>query len=266
MMRLDGIKLSDTIDRNFGPVGQCVPPHNRWNKQVQQQLRQLIQMGASAELIEVVHNGFVVSTSGRQLSPSQVALMWETYQAASPGKEGRAYVNPDPWYVASSAAVSHIKVFIVPVQQDWENLIIEALGEWNKPALESCINIEIVHSAEAANCIAEVYYKDDQLLGKAEWPKNRQVGEKIEINSYYSSAQYTRDYYYNTIVHEMGHAMGISHSGGEDGIFGIPDTLVPGTNPDENPDDVMFTSAHPWPSEGFSADERLAIKTLFARL
>jgi hypothetical protein len=243
----------------FPPVGQCLPVRNRWSEEVQAQLSQLIDLGGDPRFIEVVPGGFIVSANGRRISSEQVRMLWQ----ARLQERSRAWINPYPQFVACAEAVSQIKVFIRPAPEGWHEFITRALQEWNNPQLQSCIDIQIVDTELQANCVAEVYYKEDGLLGYADWPENYRVGHFVQINSYYLSDQYDERYYYNTIVHEMGHAMGLSHSGGQDGIFGIPDQRVAGTRDEADPGDMMFSEGHPW--QGISADEQLAVRTIWPR-
>lgn len=247
---------------NFGAVGQCLPAHSRRNPEVQAQLDQLAQMGFDRDLIDVVPKGFILSSSGRRVSSAQVAELWQDFNKSATPIHERAYVAPDPWYIASRGAVSQIKVHVHdPFNFGWDDFIRYALEEWNRADLQSCIHITFVDTPQAADCRVQTYWADDLLLGAAEWPRGQRVGVEVNINVRYFSEDYDEAFYFNTIVHEMGHAMGLAHSGGEDGSFEVPDLLLPGTSPDPHPDDLMYTSGHPW--KGFSEDERLAIKALW---
>ena len=248
---------------HFGPVCQCVPAHNRWSPETQKQLGYLSKMGFKAEFVEVVPKGFIIEPNGRCITGQHVEELWQNYQQSEEHKKGRAYMAPDPWYIASPAAVSNVKVFVNDIfNAGWKDFIQAALNEWNNPDLESCINIQFVDTPDEANCQVYMYWAEDGRLGEAQWPWGYEIGVEIAINNFYY-AQFGPEIYYNTIVHEMGHAMGLTHSGGEDSSFpvGFPDLLVPGTSPEPNPNDVMYTSGHEW--KGFSADERKAIKYLW---
>jgi len=174
----------------------------------------------------------------------------------------QAYMFPGG-YIASVAAVSRIKVYIDDRVGGWVPLIQQALDEWNNPQLESAVHIDVVPLSAGADCVLGTYVEDDGYMGYASPPDwySKAVGNNVLINTLYFSQGYDEYDYYNCIVHEMGHAMGLAHSGGEDPSFSVPDILIPNTHLPADPDDLMYTSVHPW--KGFSADEVQAIRTLW---
>lgn len=177
--------------------------------------------------------------------------------------QGRAYVFPDKYYVASTAAVSDIKVWIdTAIPDAWQLLIYRALSHWNADSLQSSISLRFVSQQSDADTLVRSYDIEDGLLGWADMPAFSAVGRSVNINRHYGSL-YSDSIYTNTIVHEMGHALGFAHAGGEDPSFGLPDRHLAHTSPFKDPRAVMASAGHEW--YGFSADEKDAMRLLHPR-
>ncbi len=224
-------------------------------------VRQVLQRtGHRIDRLHKVDSGYLIAHGDCQcalrVSAEQVAKLREGLDDA----QGRAYVFPDKYYVASTAAVSDIKVWIDTVTpDDWQLLIYRALSQWNADSLQSSISLRFVSQQSDADTVVRSYDIEDGLLGWADMPAFSAVGRSVNINRHYASI-YPASIYTNTIVHEMGHALGFAHAGGEDPSFTLPDRHLAHTSPFKDPRAVMASAGHDW--YGFSADEKAAMQLL----
>lgn len=203
--------------------------------------------------------GFVVSPCGMLIPFERVARIQQALDRAKGDKHSRSYIFPIDWYVATPQAAADVKVFVSPMNPVWADLIRDALNEWNNAGPRSGVHLRFVEETEADTTVY-LYSEENGYLGSADMPENGKVGQFLLINAFYH-AIYGDTYYKNTIVHEMGHALGLAHSGGEDPSFRDPDRHIPGTSPEIDPRAVMRSEGHPW--YGWSADELIAIAYLF---
>ncbi|WP_213875182.1 hypothetical protein [Pseudomonas sp. dw_358] len=213
-----------------------------------------------AELVPGV--GFVISSCGMLIGFDRASEIQHRLSELKRDNQSRSYMFPIDWFVATPAAAADIKVYVPPMNAEWDALIREALNEWNNAGPGSGVHLRFVQQPAEADTVVTLYSLDDRKLGHAEIPRDGVIGVELYINVFYAS-DYPASIYKNTIVHEMGHALGLAHSGGEDNIFEPPDRHIPGTSPDIDEKAVMASTVHPW--YGWSADELIAIAYLFPK-
>lgn len=194
------------------------------------------------------------------------------------GDTQKALVYADPHKMdyanASTIVVNNMIPKSLPL---WREALTRAIGKWNDSNL--CSNIHISYGNQYANNRIDViidhpwmFENPATTIADARTPQYGKVGSRIRINSQnFNSANATIQGMTNTLVHEIGHTIGLAHnmSSENDGYI---TSQIPGTsNGDswfENFDSVMYFAQDSFTYEttSFSHDDILAIRALFPSL
>lgn len=146
----------------------------------------------------------------------------------------------------------------------WQGDVVDAVNDWN--AIEgSRVDLTLTTSNTADITIRGVPSLENDAFGKSEFPSNGAPGYQVLIN--FNNSPDTRRR--TTIVHEIGHCMGLRHTNlyarGE-GASDIGGVFITGT-PSEDPNSVMNSGDQPnrqiagW--QGFSQFDVIAFQNLY---
>jgi hypothetical protein len=153
---------------------------------------------------------------------------------------------------------------------DWQAQARQALADWN--AINGSA-VYLVEGSPADITISAGYNSDCGVAALASWPANGQPGPTITVNTNYCGSPNNSSTRRRNMVHEIGHTLGFRHSNWQGYSCGqyvvesaspIGAVQVPGT-PATDAASVMngCTAGASW--TGFSANDQLAVRTLYPR-
>lgn len=176
------------------------------------------------------------------------------------GSLEKAYRYPNPYYASLSAA-SSIDIYIDPSinANGWQSAVNTAISAWNSVSPNCAVRIATTTNSSTADLRISAFTDNTSIVAVGNAPSNGAVGRYINVNTSYNYLNESTKI--NTIVHEIGHTVGLAHTNGQSN-FCTP-VLIPGTSSYNDPNAVMYPYIHAW--NGFSADEVSALNTLFYR-
>jgi hypothetical protein len=149
-------------------------------------------------------------------------------------------------------------------QPAWQTAARQAMAEWNALGQSA---VYLVEGTPADITVRTGYYGLCGIAAEASWPSGQNPGPTITVNTNYCGSPNNSSTKLHNMVHEFGHVLGLRHSNwqarGEVDPAGA--IQVPGT-PATDASSVMNggTAANAW--AGFSANDRVAVRTLYPRV
>ncbi|NOT08393.1 MAG: hypothetical protein HOP28_09330 [Gemmatimonadales bacterium] len=154
----------------------------------------------------------------------------------------------------------------------WQSAAVSALAEWNNVGSSA---VYLVQGTPADITIQAAYLHPDGcgVAAAASWPDGTNPGPTITVYTGFCGSPNTNSTKLRNVVHEIGHTLGFRHSNWHcrppscqsEGQAGIGAIQVPGT-PSLDANSVMNggTATVSW--GGFSANDKLAVRTLYPRV
>ena len=140
------------------------------------------------------------------------------------------------------------------IGSDWRTAVQTAVNAWNNVP-GSCVNYVYTTAATADITVKRTYENSDNIAWTG-LPSNEIPANEIYVNSKFDSYVYMA----NTMIHEMGHSIGLLHS------HATPESqggiLIPGT-PQVDPISIMSYDRDRSLLPGFSANDIAAIRYLY---
>jgi hypothetical protein len=157
-------------------------------------------------------------------------------------------------YTIASAKVNTIKVYCdATVPAVWVAAMDSAIKNWN--AAGSKVYIQRITTTTGATTRVTTTYNTTLTVATSAYPDYYgNPGNKITINTYLNGMEASKKVF--SITHELGHTLGLSHTGGTYG------SLVAGT-PISDAASVMNAVAGYW--KAFSAYDLQAIRTVYPK-
>lgn len=180
-------------------------------------------------------------------------------------KTGRISQRQAVWLLKDEI-VKDIKVYISPgVTPAWKTAIGQAIADWNS-VTDTKVNFREVLIAPYADVIISTKYEAPPADGTANWvarqhlPKiDGTIGGGMTLNTYYNAeTEMPITYKRFAVAHELGHAIGLSHTDIPGGNF--VDYQVCGT-PKKDMNSVMNSFVLPW--AGFTSYDVIAARVLY---
>jgi hypothetical protein len=170
----------------------------------------------------------------------------------------KAYQYPNPYY-ATLSAVSTIDIYVDPSVgvNGWSSAVQSAVDAWNSISPNCAVQMTLTTNSSLADMKISTFFENSGTVALGNGCLNGEVGKFININTNYNTLDASTKI--NTIVHELGHTIGLAHTNGQSN-FSTP-ILVEGTSSYNDPNAVMYPYIHSW--YGFSVDEIKALKTLY---
>jgi hypothetical protein len=156
-------------------------------------------------------------------------------------------------FLVSDTYVTNVKFFISStVPAAWATAVRDAITQWNAVNGTKLFLSEVATSGEA-NTIINTAYADENWVARAYLPSSRRrPGHQLTINTRFNSLSSGRKLF--TMVHEMGHIIGLYHTNQTQGIF------IQGT-PTTDPNSVMNSFVLPW--NGFTQGDIAAVTIIY---
>ena len=156
-------------------------------------------------------------------------------------------------YIVSSTKINTIAIYAdATVPAVWVAALDSAIKNWN--AAGSKVSISRVTTSTASIKVTTTYNTTTTVATTAYPDYYGNAGNKMTINTYYNGMVVNKKTF--AITHELGHALGLSHTNGTYG------TLVAGT-PITDSYSVMNSVCLLW--NGFTAYDLQAIKTVYPK-
>jgi len=157
-------------------------------------------------------------------------------------------------YTVASAKVNTIKIYCdATVPAVWVAAMDSAIKNWN--ASGSKVYIQRITTTTGATTKVTTTYNTTLTVATAVYPDYYgNAGNKVTINTNYNGMETSKKVF--AITHELGHTLGLSHTGGTYG------TLVAGT-PVTDASSVMNAVCLTW--SAFTAYDLQAIRTVYAK-
>src|SRR5215211_3588329 len=157
-------------------------------------------------------------------------------------------------YVVASAKVNTIKIYCdATVPAVWVAVMDSAIKNWN--ASGSKVYMQRITTTTGATTKVTTTLNTTTTIATAVYPDYYGApGNKITINTNYNGMETSKKVF--AITHELGHTLGLSHTGGTYG------TLVAGT-PVTDASSVMNAVCLTW--SAFTAYDLQAIRTVYAK-
>ncbi len=140
----------------------------------------------------------------------------------------------------NNAAASNVTVWIDPAfSTEWKNATNTAIGHWN--GLESAIKVILVADRTLAKIKITPFFQNNNVIATGSYPDAvGNPGPTIVVNTKFNSSILPKEEQRNTIIHEMGHCFGLTHTDG----YNEGGTLIPGT-PTSDPFSIMNAATNP---------------------
>lgn len=170
----------------------------------------------------------------------------------------KAYQYPNPYY-ATLSAVSTIDIYVDPSVgvNGWSSAVQSAVDAWNSISPNCAVKMTLTTNSSLADMKISTFFENSGTVALGNGCSNGVVGKYININTNYNTLNASTKI--NTIVHELGHTVGLAHTNGQSN-FCTP-VLIPGTSNYNDPKAVMYPYIHEW--YGFSADEVKSLTTIY---
>jgi predicted Zn-dependent protease len=176
--------------------------------------------------------------------------------------------------IVSAGNAQNITININALHSSWLPAFNRAIEELNG-VRHAKLNFTTTTSSNSDINIIMVNNGSNSYIGRAEFPdmSTNEAGSEIRINSYYNSNNnLSLAEKYQTIIHEIGHTLGLRHTNWFDrnsdgnqndneGLTMYGAVHIPGTTP--GLDSQSFMNAFNCPWSGFSSNDYIALRYLF---
>lgn len=139
---------------------------------------------------------------------------------------------------------------------DWRTAALTAIDAWNN-ITGSCVKFIYTTSTTADITVKRAYSSQGEYAKVSDFPLNQKPSKEIIVNSMFDN---NFSYKANTIIHEMGHAVGLLHTHYTPAEQG--GVLIPGT-PTIDDTSIMSYNRNRALLPGFNSNDLIAIRYLY---